>query len=785
MQETDVAGGQLFGDLESVSEKLLLRQRAGAFVDLEQCLHPPFEPVAPRDVEDNGAERRWPVVLPDNEACRLIDSSSVGQLRDFGLAGSEDAPIESVERLAKFAGKQLAVATAEDPGVVPLQCRLQTAVGEDDAPLLILDRSQAGQVIEEPLQQATHAAGILLGVLARVDVLDNRNEVLWRPLVIANQRDTEVDPEATAVLADVALFQRVAVDFPAQRPLELGQVARQVIRVSDVLEAHGEQFRLRVADQLAQALVDPQPAPVARNEGNTDRRLVDGSLQIRFAGAQPLLALAQRILVVLLDGDIADNAGDRLLDAVRRGDQMGDTSQPAQLAVATPDDPVFERGTIDLTARDAAKSEIERLAVVRVHQRQPAWPGVRVVDVGSGNGVQGIADREALAGKVVGKKRQAANPLRLADPLVTFEQTRRHRRLLLPAAHEQPAEKRRQQGKHGHRHPTGDDFPPPIDERDRGRPSDEHGEAIGRISRVRDELLAAVVALDDGSAHGQPGQGRAQCAAGQRGSGLCPSRQGGSRRDPAQLRIEQPDVARRFGKEPGKHALEVVDGNRRHGDAAERLLPCPQSPRHRHHGLAGDAPGPRWRDRQPKLRIVTQANEILAIRDIDPARGTGLRCVDDPAVGVTDHDEAQRRMAFADALQPAFKLLPAMRQLPGILVGDSAQAEVDSAVLALDILADQPNDGRRFGTELLLRAAPRVGEDERHCDRDENIDPQQADAEVADETRLRQPATQPPPGIWSGTRCRGGRTRLAHGSAVASRSGHSRRRNRAPPGTMA
>jgi hypothetical protein len=79
-------------------------------------------------------------------------------------------------------------------------------------------------VVEETLQHPTHAARILLGILARIDVFDNRHEVPWRTVVIADQGNAQIDPDTTTILAKVALFQGIAVDFPAQQPRELFQI---------------------------------------------------------------------------------------------------------------------------------------------------------------------------------------------------------------------------------------------------------------------------------------------------------------------------------------------------------------------------------------------------------------------------------------------------------------------------------------------------------------------------------------------------------------------------------
>jgi hypothetical protein len=128
-------------------------------------------------------------------------------------------------------------------------------------------------------------------------------------------------------------------------------------------------------------------------------------------------------------------------------------------------------------------------------------------------------------------------------------------------------------------------------------------------------------------------------------------------------------------------------------------------------------------------------------------------------------------MPVADTLEPAVELLTTMGQLLGKLLGNDPQTEIDSAVLALDILADQANDGHRLGPEFQLLAAPPVCQDIDQRGSHQNIDAHDADDEVTDETRIRLPVKPPRTRSWDGLGGRGGRAALSHLSAVISRSG--------------
>ena len=105
-----------------------------------------------------------------------------------------------------------------------------------------------------------------------------------------------------AVLADVALLQRVAGQLaPHQRGVLL-EFGRQILGVRDVLERPLEQLVAGVADDLAVLLVDAEAAAVGILVGDADGGVLEGA-------AEPLLALAQRLLGPPVVGDV-DAAAD-------------------------------------------------------------------------------------------------------------------------------------------------------------------------------------------------------------------------------------------------------------------------------------------------------------------------------------------------------------------------------------------------------------------------------------------------------------------------------------------
>ena len=76
------------------------------------------------------------------------------------------------------------------------------------------------------------------------------------------------------------------------------EVGRQVIGVRDVRDGLADQLRAGVADDLAHLLVDAQEAALGVDVGNADGRVLERA-------AEPLLALAQRLLSPLPIADIA------------------------------------------------------------------------------------------------------------------------------------------------------------------------------------------------------------------------------------------------------------------------------------------------------------------------------------------------------------------------------------------------------------------------------------------------------------------------------------------------
>src|SRR5262249_56927476 len=118
-----------------------------------------------------------------------------------------------------------------------------------------------------------------------------------------------------AVLADVALVARERGDLAAHDALVALQIRRDLLGDHELHEPAAGQLLARVAEELAEARVVLEEAPVEIGEDHPDRRVLERS-------AEALLALQQRALGQLAIGDVDAGAGEarRLAAAVALGD---------------------------------------------------------------------------------------------------------------------------------------------------------------------------------------------------------------------------------------------------------------------------------------------------------------------------------------------------------------------------------------------------------------------------------------------------------------------------------
>ena len=122
-----------------------------------------------------------------------------------------------------------------------------------------------------------------------------RDEVVRLALGRAGERDGQLDADERPVLADVPLLRRVRRDLPGQESPDVGEVGVEVVGVGDVLERQPHHLVVAVAHDVAELLVDPQPAAVQPDVGDADRRLLEG-------GPEPLLTFSTGLFSPFLFG---------------------------------------------------------------------------------------------------------------------------------------------------------------------------------------------------------------------------------------------------------------------------------------------------------------------------------------------------------------------------------------------------------------------------------------------------------------------------------------------------
>src|SRR5262249_56591796 len=132
-----------------------------------------------------------------------------------------------------------------------------------------------------------------------------------------------------AAFAAVALPQRVTGTRAPPEPGDAVEAHLQVRGVGDVLEGLAEQLLTGVADDGAEFLVEAQQAPIELPVPDADPRVLERA-------AEPLLALAQRVLGPLALGDVDARAGEAERPAVGVSHHHPAGQEPAVRAVPVP-----------------------------------------------------------------------------------------------------------------------------------------------------------------------------------------------------------------------------------------------------------------------------------------------------------------------------------------------------------------------------------------------------------------------------------------------------------------
>ena len=96
----------------------------------------------------------------------------------------------------------------------------------------------------------------------------------------------KVDPDGVAVLVKVTLFQLECIDLSAHQGGESVQIGRKVFRVRQILKALLQKLGAAVPENLAKALVDPQPGAVPSDIADADGGVLERAAKTGLAFAQ-------------------------------------------------------------------------------------------------------------------------------------------------------------------------------------------------------------------------------------------------------------------------------------------------------------------------------------------------------------------------------------------------------------------------------------------------------------------------------------------------------------------
>ena len=184
------------------------------------------------------------------------------------------------------------------------------------------------QFNHSPFELLVELDDFFLGLLALADILQERQNVIDRPVGAPDAADGEVGEDDAAVLAHEAFFQHVTVNFASSEPLELRHIGGQVFRVGQLRPRQPRQLLACIAQHLANLVVDLNPAFLRRSDRHAD--------QLAFKEqTHALLACAQCFLCLLSFGDVGEHRKRALEMTFLVEDGRGGSERPQRLPVAT------------------------------------------------------------------------------------------------------------------------------------------------------------------------------------------------------------------------------------------------------------------------------------------------------------------------------------------------------------------------------------------------------------------------------------------------------------------
>ena len=217
VHETDLAAGQIFGQIKYVAHEIGFRHHRALFGQGQQSrgtarLHfqQHFSLLARRNIHRDPAQFRRPGIVQNRELDRFVDPITQRFLNHLGMAAGHDAQVVSHEFLAALAGKNIGGQPANQGCRGHAKHFLKAAIGHQHPRFVIRDVGDAGQVVDESTQRFERLLPLLFGQNPLTDILDNGDEVIGLAIGLPHQLRANPDIQHLAIGAQITLFQFIA-----------------------------------------------------------------------------------------------------------------------------------------------------------------------------------------------------------------------------------------------------------------------------------------------------------------------------------------------------------------------------------------------------------------------------------------------------------------------------------------------------------------------------------------------------------------------------------------------
>lgn len=134
------------------------------------------------------------------------------------------------------------------------------------------------------------APQLFFHLFALGDVLHDNHRHVRSAFGVEDSGDANVSPTDGAVFAEPAFLNPVAVDVSAEYFVDAFLALQPIIRVRDLnggfFEEFGAAFRAVITQHVGPVFVELTKLSFFRQQENTDRRVVEERLVVRFTGPQ-------------------------------------------------------------------------------------------------------------------------------------------------------------------------------------------------------------------------------------------------------------------------------------------------------------------------------------------------------------------------------------------------------------------------------------------------------------------------------------------------------------------